>query len=387
MSKKTCVVIGAGPIGIETALRAVHKGWDTTVLEQGQVGNHLRQWGHVHLFSPMKDNVSSFALNFLTEKPDPESYLSGQQFVDQVLLPLSQHELLKGKIRENSKVISVAKRRLLKSQLPGHPIRQERPFRLLINNNGREEYLDADLVFDASGVFGQPLWTGESGIPARGEKFYSSHIVRHLPDMLGKDKKKWLGKKILLVGGGHSAATAVYWALKLNKENPQTELYWVVSHDRSRPCEEAPNDPLPERKKIVEEANNAAQNPPAGWKVYRKQAFTQMEKLTDGFEVTVSGTQGDSKIRVDHILSMVGYKPDLEMVSELQCMNSFVTNGAAGLSKALMDIKDCLSPVVVKPEQLQSGEHGFYFIGHKSYGRLNKFLLRSGLQQLDLIFS
>lgn len=52
-----------------------------------------------------------------------------------------------------------------------------------------------------------------------------------------------------------------------------------------------------------------------------------------------------------------------------------------------MDIKDCLSPIVVSPESLASGEKNFLLIGHKSYGRLNNFLMRSGREQLDTIFS
>ena len=60
--------------------------------------------------------------------------------------------------------------------------------------------------------------------------------------------------------------------------------------------------------------------------------------------------------------------------------------GAAGLAKSLASAADGRA-AAVRPEDLESGEKNFYMIGHKSYGRLNSFLLRAGIQQLDMIFS
>lgn len=91
--------------------------------------------------------------------------------------------------------------------------------------------------------------------------------------------------------------------------------------------------------------------------------------------------------RVDRVLSLTGYRPDTSMLEEMQVHVSPVTGGAGALVRSLMDIKDCLSPIVVSPESLASGEKNFLLIGHKSYGRLNNFLMRSGREQLDTIFS
>jgi hypothetical protein len=62
-----------------------------------------------------------------------------------------------------------------------------------------------------------------------------------------------------------------------------------------------------------------------------------------------------------------------------------VTEGGARLYRAISCITDCLSVPAVKPEDLQSGEPGFFFIGSRSYGRSNGFLLRTGLMQLETI--
>jgi hypothetical protein len=103
-------------------------------------------------------------------------------------------------------------------------------------------------------------------------------------------------------------------------------------------------------------------------------------------EVTV-GRSGDVEtFRVQKILSLTGYRGDLSYLEELQVQVSPVTGGAAGLASSLMDVKDCLSPVTVSRDKLRSGEKNFFMVGHKSYGRLNTFLLKSGLAQLDMIF-
>ena len=52
-------ILGAGPLGLEAALAAAHLQLPFAVYVRGQVGQSLRQWGHVRLFTP-------FALNSTT---------------------------------------------------------------------------------------------------------------------------------------------------------------------------------------------------------------------------------------------------------------------------------------------------------------------------------
>jgi thioredoxin reductase len=49
-------IIGAGPIGLEAALYAATLKLPFTVYERARVGEHLQQWGHVKLFSPLGMN-------------------------------------------------------------------------------------------------------------------------------------------------------------------------------------------------------------------------------------------------------------------------------------------------------------------------------------------
>ena len=55
--RNSLAVIGAGPIGLETALAALDRGFDVHVFERGEVGAHPLGWGHVRMFTPWGMNV------------------------------------------------------------------------------------------------------------------------------------------------------------------------------------------------------------------------------------------------------------------------------------------------------------------------------------------
>ena len=46
-------ILGAGPIGLEAALAAAERGMPFTLYEAApRGGRHVRDWGHVRLFTP-----------------------------------------------------------------------------------------------------------------------------------------------------------------------------------------------------------------------------------------------------------------------------------------------------------------------------------------------
>ena len=62
-----------------------------------------------------------------------------------------------------------------------------------------------------------------------------------------------------------------------------------------------------------------------------------------------------------------------------------VSEGGARLYRAISNVTDCLAVPHVAPQDLESGEPNYYFIGSRSYGRVRTFLLQTGFQQLDTI--
>lgn len=380
------LVIGAGPMGLFAALEGVERGFDVTVLEKDEVGSALLRWGPTRFFSPFGMNVPPAVRRELTgwEGPQPpdEALLTGSEMVSQLLVPLAGSIRLAGRVLTRHRVVGVARAGMTRMDFAGHPLRAERPFRVMAETPAGERSFEADVVLDASGVTGQPCWMGEGGLPARGERRIASRIVRDL-GALDRRFERLAGRRILLVGHGHSAATALLRLAELCRESPATRVTWAVRAANRRPCAEVADDPLPERQRVTSLANDLAQDPPGFLAVERRAMVEAVAQEQDGLAVELSGGRGGV---FDEIVSLTGYRPDLGFLSELALEISPVTEGAARLSRALAGVTDCLSVPRVRSEDLASGEPGFYLIGAKSYGRSRNFLIRTGLGQLESIF-
>jgi threonine dehydrogenase-like Zn-dependent dehydrogenase len=376
---KTVVVVGAGPIGLEAALGALERGFAVTVLEKGRVGENLRHYGAARLFSPFAMNVSPRAKALLGPSvPGPDELLTGAEMAERVLEPLARAPLLAGRIRTGHAVTAIGRARMTRRDLPGHPLRAERPFRILMETSRGEEVMEADLVLDASGVYGRPAAVGVGGIPARGERGLDGALIQRL-DALQAALPALAGKDVLLVGHGHSAAGALA-AIEALSDPPRVR--WATRSPNRRPCVEIADDPLPERARVTTHANDLAADPPGFLTVERRAAVEAFAPSGGRIAVTLSG--GRSGV-FDAVLGFTGYRPDLSFLSELALDVSPMSEGAAGLARALAGITDCLSPPALRPADLDSGEPGFHLVGAKSYGRLPTFLLRNGFDQLETI--
>jgi hypothetical protein len=310
--------------------------------------------------------------------PPDDALLTGPEYADRVLRPLAESEPLRGRIRTGHAVIAAGRRGLTRGDYAGHPLRAERPFRVLCSN---DETFEAEVILDASGGMIVPRPMGVGGLPARGEARLTRPAIRTLGD-LAAQRDAIRGRRILILGDGHSAANAIGLLADLAEESPSTRVVWAVRTANRRPCEEVMNDPLPERQSVVERANALATAPPPFLTVERR-AMIEGVAQNDG-QVVVSLTGGRT-VEADLLAAFTGYRPDGSFLSELTVETSPVTEGGARLYRAISNITDCLTVPAVRPEDLQSGEPGFFFVGSRSYGRSNGFLLKTGLAQLEVI--
>jgi thioredoxin reductase len=382
-------VLGAGPIGLEAALYARTLGYPVTVYEKGRVGDHLRAWGHVATFTPWSLNVSPLGRQRLLEtsawrpEPDPGAFPTGQDVVREYLEPLAGLPEMEGTIREGVRVAAVGRTGVLKGDGVGDGSRQNRPFRLLLEDGEGESIVEADVVLDATGVFGQPNPLGRDGIPAPGERDAGDRIASGLPDVLGKERARYEGRRVLVVGGGLSAATTVC-ALERLREG---STIWSTRAD-APPLAEIEGDPLPARAALVGDANRLARLGSPRLRHVPQSSVVALSREGDELSVTLESPGGAERIAVDRVVAQTGFRPDNRLYRELQVHECYATGGPMKLSASLLGVKggDCLEQTGFGPESLTHPEPGFFILGHKSYGRNSTFLLRVGREQVRDMF-
>jgi thioredoxin reductase len=377
--RRRAIVIGAGPTGIAAAIGAADRGFDVNVLESNEIGASLRTWGATRFFSPLHMNVTARMSEILgSELPQSEALLTGDEYVERVLLPLTEREPLQGRVHCGMKVVAVGRRGLTRGDYAGHPLRAEKPFRVVTSS---DDVFESEVVIDASGGLRVPRAFGFGGLPALGERTLHLPVIRTLGS-LGSEENELRGRRILVVGAGHSAANAILALEQLAASDAALRVIWATHSANRRPCAEVMHDPLPERRDVVARANELAERPPNFLRVERKAMVERVEQTGDTVIVHLTGNR---KVEVDRIAAFTGYRPDASFLTELALDISPVTEGGARLNRAISNVTDCLAVPKVASADLESGEPGYVFAGSRSYGRSNAFLLKTGFAQLDVL--
>jgi len=384
--RKRIAIIGAGPTGMEAALYAGRLGHAVKLYDRDQPGAHLRDWGHVRLFTPWSMNASPLGIETLFEERtppwEPDACPTGHELLEQYLLPLSRSDALKPNLRPGRNVLAVGRDRMDKLQPMGER-RSAESLRMLIESDGRESIEYADVVIDCSGTYATPCRLGSGGIPAPGEREHGGMIDYRLRDF-EKEADAFSGQRVLLVGGGYSAATAV---VALSRSD-LAHLTWATRTAQDSPMPVLDHDPLPERDRLGRNANALADgaDPRVEW--IPGAVVDRLWREGAGLLVELRIGAQRRRLEVDRVLAHVGFEPDGAIYRQLQVHECYASMGPIKLAATLLDgPADCLSQQSAGGEALQTPEPGFFILGSKSYGKQSKYLMRLGWDQIRDLFA
>lgn len=377
-------VIGAGPVGLAAAAQLLSCGLTPMVFEQGaSVGASLLDWGHVRVFSPWAYNVDAAARSLLEaagwDAPEPTELPTGREIVARYLQPLASLPAMAPCIRLSARVTAITRHGLDKVS---NRNRDKAPFELRWSDaEGREQASLVGAVIDASGTWTRPNPMGVDGLPVLGERALARAIDYGIPDVLGAAREKFANRTVLVVGSGHSAINIALALLKLQEQEPGTRVIWALRRNRlERLLGGGLNDQLPERGALGLAAKRAID---AG-RLQVLAPFAANRLVPADGRVAVAGTlnQTPMTLLVDRIVVATGFRPDLDMLSELRVAVDPATEAPPALSPLIdPNFHSCGTVPPHGVVELTQPEANFFIIGSKSYGRAPTFLMATGFEQ------
>jgi hypothetical protein len=380
---KTVAIIGAGPVGLAAAAHALGRGLEPIVLEAGSKAGHaVRQWSHVRMFSPWRYNIDRASEALLREEgwnsPDPEQYPTGGELAERYLEPLATRTRLSRHIRTDARVVAIARAGFDKVKTVG---REGAPFEIRYRNGKGPSTLRADAVIDASGTWATPNPAGVNGLEAIGESAHADRIAYGMPDVLGRERARYAGKSVAVLGAGHSAVGTIIDLARLGDEEAGTRTVWLL---RGGTPEKSFGGGAKDQLAARGELGQAFAALVRGGSIAVEARFglTHIARSGDKLRLGAGSACCGRHVEVDELIVATGFRPDLSYLRELRL----------ALDPAL-ECPPILAPLIdpnlhscgtVRPHgarELAQPEPGFYFAGMKSYGRAPTFLMLTGYEQ------
>lgn len=379
------VVIGAGPVGLVAAAHLVAKGEAPLVLEAGPaVGSSLRDWGHVRLFSPWKYLVEPNSRALLEthgwQMPHEDRLPTGAEVLAELLEPLAALPEIAPHLRLNHRVRSVTKLGFDKVKSRG---RDDAPFELVVDTPDGTVRVLARAVIDASGTWQSPNPMGAGGVLADGEDVHAGRIVYGIPDVMMRDRARYAGKRVLVVGSGHSAFNTLLELDQLKGSEPTTHIQWAVRRgDVGQMFGGGRKDALEARGALGDRlrrlVDSGAVQLTLGMRVARVRA--------DDDGLVIEGDDGKTLEPVDEVIVTTGFRPNLDVTRELRLKVDAWLEAPEQLAPLIdPNLHSCGTVYPHGARELSHPEKNFFVAGMKSYGRAPTFLMLTGYEQVRSI--
>lgn len=378
-------VIGAGPVGLAAAAHLIERGETPVIFEAGAaVGANIRDWAHVRMFSPWEFVVDTASRRLLEatgwQMPQPDALPTGRDLIDLYLTPLAALPAMRDALHLNARVTGICRKHIDKMK---DAQREAAPFVLHVAMaDGSETRIEARAVIDASGTWHMPNPIGAGGLPAVGETRCAAHIHAGIPDIRGAARQRYAGKRVLVVGSGHSAINALLDLAALREEEPDTTILWAMRGTNiARVLGGGDDDALPARGQLGTRLRDAMDK--QALRVLAPFRVAAIEAGEDGLRVSGETDSGVQTVDVDEIIAATGARPNIDMLRELRLDLDPSLESPRALAPMIdPNIHSCGTVRPHGEAELRQPEKDFYIVGMKSYGRAPTFLLATGYEQV-----
>ena len=377
-------IVGAGPVGLAAAAHLASRGLTPIVFERGQtVGSTLLEWGHVRVFSPWRYNIDAAARSLLEQSgwrgPDDAALPTGSEIVRDYLAPLAALPQIAPHLKLGAAVTAITRQGHDKVSDEG---RQDSAFIVRYQDADGEHRIPARAVIDASGTWSQPNPIGVDGLPVPGEREAGGRIAYGIPDVIGAHRNDYAGKRVLVIGGGHSAINVALALMELQDEAPGTEIFWALRRNSvAKLLGGGLNDQLPERGALGLAAKRAIEN--GSMNMLAPFSVDRIDTTTDGLAIEAMLAGKPFSLSVDRIVVATGFRPNLSFLSEIRVALDPAVEAPPALAPLIdPNLHSCGTVPPHGIVELAHPEAGFTIVGSKSYGRAPTFLMATGYEQV-----
>lgn len=376
-------IIGAGPIGLAAAANLHERGIDFVVFEVGDdVAASVRSWGHTRLFSPWKHLVDPASARLLAaqgwEIPDPDRAPTGAELVDRYVAPLAEVPEIAARIRLGAEVLAVSREGMDRTRTRG---RAATPFSLRIRGAAGIEDVAARAVIDASGTYLSPNPLSSSGLELLGMDEIEDAVTPALPDVLGRDRARFAGRRTTVVGAGHSAANTLLGLAELAREEPGTSVTWLIRNAQAVRVSSSADDELADRARLGSRVDEAV----ADGRIAVLDGFEILRGRRSRGDIELVGHRRGEIVAhaTDVVVNATGFRPNLAILREIRLELDDIVEAPRRLAPLIdPNVHSCGTVEPHGFRELTHPEQGFFIVGMKSYGRAPTFLLATGYEQV-----
>jgi hypothetical protein len=200
--------------------------------------------------------------------------------------------------------------------------------------------------------------------------------------VVGAERENYAGKRVLVIGGGHSAINVALALMELQDEAPGATIFWALRRAGvERLLGGGLNDQLPERGALGLAARQAMED--GRLNMLTPFAVERIHVTDTGLAIDATLGGKPFELAVDRIVVATGFRPDLSFLAELRVALDPAVEAPPALAPLIdPNFHSCGTVPPHGIEELAHPESGFVIVGSKSYGRAPTFLMATGYEQV-----